>query len=149
VAISRHLSPEQQARIREWVKRLRSSKYKQGKGWLHTIDTSGERQYCCLGVACEIAEEAGVISGVRVSRSHYLDQRGVSEEDLVGIRHVIEYDHEAGILPRAVMEWLGLPDRNPAVVRPGHDWEDNLASINDVGASFSKIADAIEEKFLA
>lgn len=56
------LGPNQQA----WVDALRSGEYQQGEGTLEriiTADDSAEetgRCYCCLGVACRVAEEAGV-----------------------------------------------------------------------------------------
>lgn len=39
---------------RKWVKALRSGKYKKGFSYLK-IESGGEFQYCCLGVACEIS----------------------------------------------------------------------------------------------
>lgn len=41
---------------KEWIDRLRSGKYKQGKRYL---ERNG--QYCCLGVLCEIAAENGIV----------------------------------------------------------------------------------------
>jgi len=47
---------------REWVKALRSGKYKQGKEQLHTpIDRyNPEEKHCCLGVLELLAVKAGV-----------------------------------------------------------------------------------------
>lgn len=45
------LTPNQQA----WVDALRSGKYKQTKGALQKGNS-----YCCLGVACDVAEKHGV-----------------------------------------------------------------------------------------
>lgn len=36
---------------KEWLKALRSGKYKQGRGWLR----DAEDGFCCLGVMCELA----------------------------------------------------------------------------------------------
>lgn len=41
--------------VEEWVKALRSGDYQQGKSNLCREDQiSGECEYCCLGVACDI-----------------------------------------------------------------------------------------------
>lgn len=45
-------------RIKTWITFLRSGKYKQGKGRLaYKADVTNEKElnYCCLGVACEVA----------------------------------------------------------------------------------------------
>lgn len=61
---------------RKWVKALRSGKYKQGKECLR----NGER-FCCLGVACELAKDSGVIK---------------------------KYFGTDQFMPEKVREWLGL-----------------------------------------
>lgn len=39
---------------RRWIEGLRSGRYAQGRGALRKIDC-----YCCLGVACDVADPAG------------------------------------------------------------------------------------------
>jgi hypothetical protein len=74
--------------------------------------------YCCLGVACEVAIKNGLQLKV--------------EGDL--------FDGKGSWLPERVTKWLGLhdacgkPDSGPA-----------LTELNDMGKSFSEIADYIEE----
>lgn len=52
----------------KWVAALRSGDYKQGHGSLKLVDPkTGENQYCCLGVLCEVM---GICSNTRV----FLDQ---------------------------------------------------------------------------
>jgi hypothetical protein len=41
---------------KKWVTALRSGRFKQGRSVLN----QGDRALCCLGVACEVAIEAGV-----------------------------------------------------------------------------------------
>lgn len=43
--------------IKEWVKALRSGEFKQIQGQLQTRDG-----FCCLGVACRIAGDAGLFN---------------------------------------------------------------------------------------
>lgn len=46
----------------EWVKRLRSGTYAQGRNHLAVVDSLGTKSYCCLGVLCEIAVEHKLIN---------------------------------------------------------------------------------------
>ncbi len=48
--------------IREWVRRLRSGDYLQGRSVLEKIREDGRSEFCCLGVLCRIAVEEGLIS---------------------------------------------------------------------------------------
>jgi hypothetical protein len=88
------------ARIRAWVDALKSFKYSQGKSRLyHRPTAESPALYCCLGVACDVAERNGLV----------LDQ------DWRDLR----------VLPNAVAEWFGLPDPNPYML--GHltsEWND-------------------------
>lgn len=61
---------------KKWVAALRSGEYKQAQNQLRT-----DEGYCCLGVACELALEAGAISS---------------------------YNPEGISLPFPVQKWLGL-----------------------------------------
>lgn len=81
------LTAEQRAWRRKWSKALRSGKYKQGKGRLK----DSEGRFCCLGVACDLADPKGWCEGwdaeVVFGRNGYsLSDRertlfGVSSED--------------------------------------------------------------------
>lgn len=104
----------------KWVEALRSGKYKQGRSYLTTSGSS----FCCLGVLCDIS--------------------CLSEWDSKD-----EYFDASQALPREVADWAGITDCNPDV--PGMYTEEEsqvpkltLAEINDKGASFSQIADIIE-----
>lgn len=110
-----------------WVAGLRSGDYKQGKGVLRSVDD----KYCCLGVACELAIEAGV---------------PVKRERTDGL--VYQYDGQRYYLPTSVMEWLGLNTRGGRALVP-LVWKytaDGVAEMNDNDATFAEIADAIERE---
>jgi hypothetical protein len=70
---------------REWIKRLRSGFYKQGKEHLRYDD-----EYCCLGILCEIAAEKGVISPPTLGQFGY------------------KYDEESAYASHKVEQWAGL-----------------------------------------
>lgn len=120
------LTPVQQA----WVDALRSGNYKQGQAVLRDADGRS----CCLGVACEMAVDAGVLSDEHVKTKYSEDAE----------KTVVFYDRAELYPPSTVVKWLGL--RND---RGG--WDESarnnhtLAGANDDGKTFAEIADLIEE----
>jgi hypothetical protein len=105
-----------------WLTALRSGQFQQGRGELHNAETDS---YCCLGVACEVAYQAGVIL-----------HRAVYEG-------CTSYDGDSTALPKAVREWLGIT--NASVLLREH----TAIFWNDVTkASFAEIADMLENEYL-
>lgn len=90
-----------------WCARLRSGTVKQGKGALRVGDA-----FCCLGVLCELAVEAGVVPPpAHVAGTTWL--------------YGVDDDANDMVLPGAVADWAGLNDTNPCV----GNWK--LADYND------------------
>jgi hypothetical protein len=85
-----------QAIKEQWVADLTSGEYEQGRGHLCV-----NGKYCCLGVLCEQAVKAGV-----VTREVRLNYNGDS---------VVYYAEESLILPAAVQMWAGVDSENPYV----------------------------------
>lgn len=112
------------ARIKLWVKALRSGKYKQGKHRLMRVNpVTHERQYCCLGVACLVARQNG---GPKVSFS-----RGNT------------------ILTKGVSKWFGLDSPNPMIHNANKNHDSAASWLNDgTNQNFESIADAIEYTYL-
>ncbi len=109
------------ANAKAWVAALRSRRYKQARGRLRRDDA-----FCCLGVACELAAQAGVIP-----RARYLSGHGWS------------YAGHQTLLPPEVAMWLGLKGQGGAVsLLDGL----SLVQVNDSGWSFAKIAELIESE---
>lgn len=130
---------------RLWVKTLRSNRFKQGRGYL-----GGEAGHCCLGVLCELAVEAGVITRAD-------DDRTMTDVLIYAYRGPSAVSGYREFLPPEVVEWAGLPNASPSVpaavvprsVYAAEIFQDpSLASLNDYGTSFDLIADMIEEAFL-
>ncbi len=115
------LTKKQKAVVSRWVKALRSGKYKQGKQFLHRKSRKQER-YCCLGVLCELAVHAKVIS-----------QAALDDDTFY-------YDHNEQILPTAVKNWVGLNEED------GSYGGGSLVELNDDGKKFTTIAKLIESK---
>jgi hypothetical protein len=69
-----------------WLAALRSGKYKQGKGALRRPNQDGGKEYCCLGVLCDVHRK--VVGGSRWNNRD-------------------EYDGMVSYLGPKVAEWVG------------------------------------------
>lgn len=118
-----------------WVAALRSGKFKQGHNKLARIDRtvrgSMRFDYCCLGVASELAVAAGIIPAPAVSCAYK------------------EYVGGSNYLGFSVAEWLGLRNHkgeyNTKSERDNIIWK-SLAGDNDDGKTFEEIANIIESE---
>jgi hypothetical protein len=116
-----------------WAEALRSGEYQQGRHALTVVDTTGcrDERDCCLGVACKLAVNAGVIEPAEeVGGQLVYNDSGRAE---------------SGILPEPVRAWLGLMTRDSTFVGES-GLDDQLSSLNDGGASFERIATIIESE---
>lgn len=102
-----------------WVAALRSGTYEQTSSALEK-----NNKFCCLGVACKVAEQYGDIK---------LDYT----------THGFIHGHNLRDQPR-VQEWLGLSNENGQYKSKHYD--QYLTELNDAGRSFKEIADIIESE---
>ena len=100
----------------KWIQALRSGNYKQAKGSLRVDDG-----FCCLGVLCDVYQKE--VGDANWENCAFMEQKQ--------------------ILPKKVYEWAGLHSVSPYVSLDA-DRGISLASMNDVGDDFAKIADVIE-----
>jgi hypothetical protein len=107
-----------------WCTALESGEYPQGKD---RLEQSGK--FCCLGVLCKLAAEAGVC-----------------ERDAVHSYGSVSYGREVSYLPVSVMTWAGLAECIPNIdYKDGHTY--GLAHLNDYeGLTFTEIATLIREQ---
>lgn len=120
---------EKQKIRRNWIKALRSGKYKQGISYLcHREGKQKIDRFCCLGVLCDLAVKARVIAP-KVEKGY---------EIYDGV--VYKFEGECEVLPNAVAKWAGLK------TDIGDFDETNLTVLNDDGTSFKKIARIIESE---
>ena len=100
----------------EWVKALRSGKYRQGT---HVLRSPVDETYCCLGVACDLYADLED------------NQMAKWEDDTAWtfLGHVCT-------MPNQVGRWLGI--------KPKSSFSQYLSARNDSGETFEKIADHIE-----
>jgi hypothetical protein len=112
--------------VKLWVEALRSGEYQQGRHFLN----DGDGHYCCLGVLCELY------------RKHVDPDFPVCSSD-----GAIEYGEEGvdAELPEMIRGWAGL---RTSVGEYDHrsGRVEALASQNDSGEPFCKIADIIEHQ---
>lgn len=114
----------------QWVGALRSGHYQQGRGRL--ADNDGK--YCCLGVLCELATEAGILDK-EMSDQFGPIYRSTADRD----------DWDRNLLPMAVVKWAELDSRRPVVPRGASLFDTRaLDFLNDTGKKFDEIADLIE-----
>jgi hypothetical protein len=104
-----------------WIEALESGYYKQGKSRLR----DSHDNYCCLGVLCDLAVEAGVIP---------------PPEPSINVYNAYSYLNHTTIVPPAVQLWAGL--NNPT----GNAKRFELTALNDKGISFSEIAQLIRSE---
>jgi hypothetical protein len=66
----------------EWVSRLRSGKYKQGKNMLCQIGEDGNEYFCCLGVLADIlySPESWTVCCIGQKTAGYKLMKGFSED---------------------------------------------------------------------
>lgn len=105
----------------KWVAALRSGKYKQGGGCLRQELEDGYR-HCCLGVACEVAIEEGLIES---------------------------YDGDKPLLDARpeVQNALALATPRGSYDGPKGSYDGGcLTEANDQRTSFAEIADIIESE---
>lgn len=109
---------------KQWTEVLRSGKYKQGRFSLRRYDKKSHRStYCCLGVLCELAVNAGIVTRHR--------------DGTYG------RNHEDGTLPSEVRKWAGVHEPTG---RLGPESPRTLAAANDsFNYDFNRIADLIEQ----
>jgi hypothetical protein len=110
-----------------WVKALRSGKFEQGRDMLCQVH-EGRREFCCLGVLCTLAEEAGVTVG---TETEYHDGT------------LVKWGGEEKVLPQSVIDWAGM---SSGVGKRHGGAEISLAMMNDQGEKFAHLADTIEEE---
>ena len=140
------MNPEIKA---DWSAALRSGEYEQGTGCLartnitSPTDRTPKTRYCCLGVLCELAVKAGVVS-----------RAADRNEDEDYCTYGYGAGKESALLPNEVMEWAGLSNHNP-ILGPHADGDHECTSQcirdqsasnrNDSNTSFATIANLIDE----
>lgn len=137
-----------------WIATLRTDLFEQGTQYLGRVDLPGEKpdgarpvSYCCLGVLCELAVEAGLLSRSRPVGYGSIIYAAVDNPD----------DGDTQHLPVAVQKWAGINGSSVVLPAPtgfelpnGNEEVENadVTDLNDGGAyTFKQIADLLEAHF--
>ncbi len=126
------MNPEVRTR---WTARLRSGEYAQGTGLLNSLEEGEVRKYCCLGVLCEMAEEAGIVVGqAHPDLTSCVTYVSTQDED----------DYSTSSLPVAVQRWAGLGSDDPELANKCGLYLGTCSDLNDGEMPFDQIADLID-----
>ena len=106
----------------EWVARLRSGKYEQGRSRLNR----NNKTFCCLGILSEMAVEDGI---VRRENDNYIGSSGYPWTAGLATDIRKEYRMKSTESFNDMFCWIG---------------DTSLSGMNDNGKSFAEIADVIE-----
>jgi len=114
-----------------WVDALRNGGYQQGKGCLNNAENG---TFCCLGVLCDIAHEAGITTH-ESAEFQYGDQN-----------IMYSYGGSKYALPYEVSKWAGLATDDPTLVIEG-GLTFMVSYLNDEeDYTFKQIADLVEDQ---
>lgn len=96
----------------EWLKALRSGKYKQGYGRLRTkVDDT----YCCLGVACVVAKDLGILTEMQLAQAFSVKNNVTLPKALtkvIGIGESGEFERTVGLNGDTYVSLTNLNDGN-------------------------------------
>ena len=110
---------------KDWLKALRSGKYKQGKHYLRDQDNA----FCCLGVLCELIDPNRWIKEEGTNYWYY----GDGDLDLPPLEDRLFWDDRGG-------------SQNSFLVTTPEGRYAHIEELNDAGYTFDKLADIIEEQ---
>ena len=122
--------------MEKWVNALRSGKYCKGRGVLTEVKKNGTKNYCCLGVLCELYMEENNLS-IRIG-----PQSSHRSRD----RMIVHYAHYDKFLPCEVANWAGMG----SLLGESDCGFVSLWKLNDdpkAKRSFKRMADIIEKNW--
>ena len=130
--------------MEKWVNALRSGKYRKGRNRLCTIRKNGSKNWCCLGVLCDLynAENPDALKSSIVF-------------DGWTRKNVVRYNDGFGLttiatLPNTVARWAGIAAKNGQFINQHTSQGTCLAELNDCKRSkrsFKRMADIIENNW--
>ena len=129
---------------KQWIKALRSGKYKQGQSTLKQYNHKGETKHCCLGVLCELYNDT-------MKKNH---KKTLSEKVMNNKEYDFEYGYtrfgnssgnSSDILPSVVRKWACMNSRIGEFTNKNTEWMQSLVDMNDSGKKFTTIAKTIEK----
>ena len=124
--------------VKKWVKALRSGEYEQGEANLCKEDEiSGDYDYCCLGVACDVLVEGDWIQHKEWS-VWSIDPHEEFVMPATDDKHGWGQTETTSFPSLKILKKMGLDVA----------YAQELAELNDKGWSFDRIANKIEQDLL-
>lgn len=121
----------------QWIENLTNGRYEQARGSLVKVEEDGSKRFCCLGVLCDMAVQAGVVPEPVIGADGYHYGYGAQAD--------------FSVLPNEVAEWAGINNYGyVGNVRYGTGGSRDvtgdiqLSAHNDSGVPFKEIAKTIE-----
>lgn len=114
------------------VQALESGDYQQARAKLCKISPNGNKTYCCLGVAAEVA----IANGLDIT----VTEDGVDNSYL-------KYNQESAYLPADVMAWYGFESIDPYVEIPLDDGQRALVMATKANDKYNRDLAEIAEGF--
>ena len=143
-----------EAHAKIWTAALRSGKYKQGIGFLTLEFVKGPDvivEYCCLGVACAIADQFGISLDSYVTKYSSVVAPAASAAAfgsavVVHARRTIYGRQRAGdVLPKEMLSIIKTPIGEFTIYDVDGESESfSLVNLNDSDFTFNQIADVID-----
>ena len=134
--------------MKQWVKALRSGKFKQGQGTLKQFNKKGQEQHCCLGVLCELYNQQ-----MKKSKKKTLLEETIYIDADFSYGYSI-FDTKKEDLPKEVKDWSGIKTSlgRFEITKTDEDGIEDyevetLADLNDLGKKFKTIANIIEKNY--
>lgn len=121
--------------MKQWIKALRSGKYKQGTGTLKQYNSKGKAEHCCLGVLCELYNQE-----MRKNKKKTIPEKIYDNDSNFSFGYT-RFDGSCDGLPKSVRDWSGVKNTI------GQFETENLADLNDCGRKFKTIAGIIEKNW--
>jgi hypothetical protein len=121
--------------MKQWIKALRSGKYKQGTGTLKQYNSKGKAEHCCLGVLCELYNQE-----MRKNKKKTIPEKIYDNDSNFSFGYT-RFDGSCDGLPKSVRDWSGVKN----II--GQFETENLADLNDTGRKFKTIAGIIEKNW--
>ena len=128
-----------------WLAALRSGEYTKGTKTLCGITADGNKEFCCLGVLCDLATK---IPELGLDEPEVLPDSGYDPNFRYAKYHryggSIFDGGASAVLPTKVLDWSGMKTQAGDLWNQG---DDSLANINDRSDTFDAVIDVIEKNW--
>ena len=138
--------------MQKWVKALRSGKYNQGRGALCQVEKDGTKNFCCLGVLCDLYNKERRLKKKKTMKVEKCDPSSLGITSSKS-EYLYAYNSQESHLPNEVVKWAGITYGN-CCGEFSNLGSESLMTLNDGCEilkvrkhNFEKIADIIEENY--